>query len=82
MTDYAPDIPDFGGQLSALTYDHGSATARTTRPARSPPDELVADAARLAHRGQAPRRHDGTHPRTRTVAGHGQLAAAVGDDRG
>jgi D-alanyl-D-alanine carboxypeptidase/D-alanyl-D-alanine-endopeptidase (penicillin-binding protein 4) len=25
MTDYAPDIPDYGGQLSALTYDHGSA---------------------------------------------------------
>ena len=24
-TGYAPDIPDMGGQLSALTYDHGSA---------------------------------------------------------
>jgi D-alanyl-D-alanine carboxypeptidase/D-alanyl-D-alanine-endopeptidase (penicillin-binding protein 4) len=24
MTDYQPDVPDFGGQLSALTYDHGS----------------------------------------------------------
>jgi D-alanyl-D-alanine carboxypeptidase/D-alanyl-D-alanine-endopeptidase (penicillin-binding protein 4) len=24
MTDYLPDVPDFGGQLSALTYDHGS----------------------------------------------------------
>jgi D-alanyl-D-alanine carboxypeptidase/D-alanyl-D-alanine-endopeptidase (penicillin-binding protein 4) len=23
-TDYQPDLPDFGGQLSALTYDHGS----------------------------------------------------------
>ncbi len=23
-TAYAPDLPDFGGQLSALTYDHGS----------------------------------------------------------
>ncbi len=23
-THYAPDIPDFGGQLSALTYDHGA----------------------------------------------------------
>jgi serine-type D-Ala-D-Ala carboxypeptidase/endopeptidase (penicillin-binding protein 4) len=23
-TGYAPDVPDFGGQLSALTYDHGS----------------------------------------------------------
>lgn len=26
MTNYAPDTPDFGGQLSALSYDHGSAT--------------------------------------------------------
>jgi serine-type D-Ala-D-Ala carboxypeptidase/endopeptidase (penicillin-binding protein 4) len=24
MTDYQPDVPDFGGQLSALTYDHGA----------------------------------------------------------
>jgi serine-type D-Ala-D-Ala carboxypeptidase/endopeptidase (penicillin-binding protein 4) len=23
-TGYAPDVPDFGGQLSALSYDHGS----------------------------------------------------------
>ncbi len=27
-TGYKPDTPDFGGQLSALTYDHGSAAAR------------------------------------------------------
>jgi serine-type D-Ala-D-Ala carboxypeptidase/endopeptidase (penicillin-binding protein 4) len=27
-TGYAPDIPDFGGQLSALTYDHGSSARR------------------------------------------------------
>ncbi len=26
MTAYAADVPDFGGQLSALTYDHGSIT--------------------------------------------------------
>ena len=25
MTNYAQDIPDFGGQLSALTFDHGTA---------------------------------------------------------
>jgi serine-type D-Ala-D-Ala carboxypeptidase/endopeptidase (penicillin-binding protein 4) len=24
LTNYLPDTPDFGGQLSALTYDHGS----------------------------------------------------------
>jgi D-alanyl-D-alanine carboxypeptidase/D-alanyl-D-alanine-endopeptidase (penicillin-binding protein 4) len=27
-TGYAPDVPDFGGELSALTYDHGSTTRR------------------------------------------------------
>jgi len=30
-TGYAPDIPDYGGQLSALTYDHGA-----TSPGLSP----------------------------------------------
>ncbi len=24
ITNYQPDVPDFGGQLSALTYDHGA----------------------------------------------------------
>jgi D-alanyl-D-alanine carboxypeptidase/D-alanyl-D-alanine-endopeptidase (penicillin-binding protein 4) len=28
MTGYAPDTPDFGGQLSALVYDHGSINGR------------------------------------------------------
>jgi D-alanyl-D-alanine carboxypeptidase/D-alanyl-D-alanine-endopeptidase (penicillin-binding protein 4) len=27
-TGYAPDVPDFGGQLAGLTYDHGAATAK------------------------------------------------------
>jgi D-alanyl-D-alanine carboxypeptidase/D-alanyl-D-alanine-endopeptidase (penicillin-binding protein 4) len=27
-TAYRPDVPDFGGQLSALTYDHGSTAGR------------------------------------------------------
>jgi serine-type D-Ala-D-Ala carboxypeptidase/endopeptidase (penicillin-binding protein 4) len=31
ITNYLPDVPDFGGQLSALTYDHG-----TTAPHYSP----------------------------------------------
>jgi D-alanyl-D-alanine carboxypeptidase/D-alanyl-D-alanine-endopeptidase (penicillin-binding protein 4) len=29
-TGYAPDIPDFGGQLSALTYDHGASSGALT----------------------------------------------------
>jgi D-alanyl-D-alanine carboxypeptidase/D-alanyl-D-alanine-endopeptidase (penicillin-binding protein 4) len=33
LTKYAPDIPDIGGQLSALTYDHGSALTIKASPA-------------------------------------------------
>jgi D-alanyl-D-alanine carboxypeptidase/D-alanyl-D-alanine-endopeptidase (penicillin-binding protein 4) len=40
LTDYAPDVPDFGGQLSALTYDHGS-TAAHYSPATFAARELV-----------------------------------------
>ena len=29
-TRYAPDVPDFGGELSALTYDHGSTSGSLT----------------------------------------------------
>lgn len=28
MTNYGPDTPDYGGQMSALVYDHGSALKR------------------------------------------------------
>jgi serine-type D-Ala-D-Ala carboxypeptidase/endopeptidase (penicillin-binding protein 4) len=37
---YAPDIPDIGGELSALTYDHGASTRRLT-PAAFAARELV-----------------------------------------
>ncbi|HWE08231.1 MAG TPA: D-alanyl-D-alanine carboxypeptidase [Solirubrobacteraceae bacterium] len=40
MTAYATDIPDFGGQLSALTYDHGT-TAKHYSPATFAARELV-----------------------------------------
>ncbi|HEY2439924.1 MAG TPA: D-alanyl-D-alanine carboxypeptidase [Solirubrobacteraceae bacterium] len=40
MTAYAQDIPDFGGQLSALTYDHGT-TAKHYSPATFAARELV-----------------------------------------
>lgn len=39
-TNYAPDTPDFGGQLSALEYNHGSALRRLS-PARFAVKELV-----------------------------------------
>jgi D-alanyl-D-alanine carboxypeptidase/D-alanyl-D-alanine-endopeptidase (penicillin-binding protein 4) len=40
MTNYAPDVPDFGGQLSALTYDHGT-TAPHYDPATFAARELA-----------------------------------------
>jgi D-alanyl-D-alanine carboxypeptidase/D-alanyl-D-alanine-endopeptidase (penicillin-binding protein 4) len=40
MTAYATDIPDFGGQLSSLTYDHG-ATVPHYSPATFAARELV-----------------------------------------
>jgi D-alanyl-D-alanine carboxypeptidase/D-alanyl-D-alanine-endopeptidase (penicillin-binding protein 4) len=40
MTAYATDVPDFGGQLSALTYDHG-ATVPHYSPATFAARELV-----------------------------------------
>jgi serine-type D-Ala-D-Ala carboxypeptidase/endopeptidase (penicillin-binding protein 4) len=32
-TGFAPDLPDFGGELSALTYDHGSTLGHVRSPA-------------------------------------------------
>lgn len=32
-TAYGPDVPDFGGQLAALTYDHGSTSKGLSPPA-------------------------------------------------
>ncbi|MBV8947871.1 MAG: D-alanyl-D-alanine carboxypeptidase [Solirubrobacterales bacterium] len=39
-TAYGPDVPDFGGQLAALTYDHGS-TFRRLNPGAFAAKELV-----------------------------------------
>ena len=39
-TGYAPDVPDFGGQLSALSYDHGS-TYKKLNPGAFAAKELV-----------------------------------------
>jgi len=39
-TGYAPDTPDFGGQLSALSYDHGS-TYKKLNPGAFAAKELV-----------------------------------------
>jgi D-alanyl-D-alanine carboxypeptidase/D-alanyl-D-alanine-endopeptidase (penicillin-binding protein 4) len=39
-TGYAPDVPDFGGQLAALTYDHGT-TFKKLNPGAFAAKELV-----------------------------------------
>ncbi len=63
-TAFAPDIPDYGGQLSALTYDHGAAAAGLSPPefaarqlaltlraagVQATPAKLTAKASRHAH---------------------------------
>jgi D-alanyl-D-alanine carboxypeptidase/D-alanyl-D-alanine-endopeptidase (penicillin-binding protein 4) len=57
MTAFSADIPDFGGQLSALTYDHGTVTRRLS-PALFAVRELALTmrgsgiTARAAHRAR------------------------------
>jgi D-alanyl-D-alanine carboxypeptidase/D-alanyl-D-alanine-endopeptidase (penicillin-binding protein 4) len=64
MTDLAVDIPDFGGQLSALTYDHGT-TAPHYDPATFAARELALTmrASRIAVRAS-------THPGKAPADGH------------
>jgi D-alanyl-D-alanine carboxypeptidase/D-alanyl-D-alanine-endopeptidase (penicillin-binding protein 4) len=40
-TNFAPDLPDFGGELSALTYDHGSTLGGAHSPAAFAAKQLV-----------------------------------------
>jgi D-alanyl-D-alanine carboxypeptidase/D-alanyl-D-alanine-endopeptidase (penicillin-binding protein 4) len=47
-TDYRPDIPDLGGELSALAYDHGSVVKVGASPAVFATEQLAA-AMRTAH---------------------------------
>ena len=68
-TNFAPDVPDFGGQLSALTYDHG-ATLGTLSPGAFAARELALG-LRAAHvRARA------THDTGRTPA-HARTLAVV-----
>jgi D-alanyl-D-alanine carboxypeptidase/D-alanyl-D-alanine-endopeptidase (penicillin-binding protein 4) len=68
-TRYAPDIPDIGGELAALTYDHGGSTRRLT-PGAFAARELV-----LTMRG------DGIHARaarfTATTPAGARVLASV-----
>ena len=67
-TAYKPDVPDFGGQLAGLTYDHGS-TFKKLNPGAFAAKELV-----LTMHGA----HIGARPLNRTLpapAGATQLAS-------
>ncbi|HEY5187939.1 MAG TPA: D-alanyl-D-alanine carboxypeptidase [Solirubrobacteraceae bacterium] len=69
MTDLAPDTPDFGGQLSALDYNHGSALRRLS-PARFAVKEFV-----LTMLGSGIQARAGSH--TATTPPGAQLLANV-----
>ena len=60
MTAYAADVPDFGGQLSALTYDHGT-TAPHYNPATFAARELALTLTG-SHIQVKASRHDATTP--------------------
>jgi D-alanyl-D-alanine carboxypeptidase/D-alanyl-D-alanine-endopeptidase (penicillin-binding protein 4) len=60
MTNYLPDVPDFGGQLSALTYDHGAAAAHFS-PATFAANELVLT-MRGSHIKVKASKHEATTP--------------------
>jgi serine-type D-Ala-D-Ala carboxypeptidase/endopeptidase (penicillin-binding protein 4) len=64
-TAYGPDIPDFGGQLAGLTYDHGS-TFKKLNPGAFAAKELV-----LTMHGA----HIGARPLNRTLPAPGGTVA-------
>ena len=63
-TNLKPDVPDFGGQLSALTYDHGTTLPRYS-PATFAAHELV-----LTMRGSGIAAHAAPRARTTPPAAH------------
>jgi serine-type D-Ala-D-Ala carboxypeptidase/endopeptidase (penicillin-binding protein 4) len=69
ITDYKADTPDFGGQLSALTYDHGTVMPRYD-PATFAAHQFVQTMRTLGIEAVAGR-HDGTAPE------HAQILATV-----
>ena len=53
LTDYKPDTPDFGGQLSALTFNHGTATSLKESPAVFAVDQFVATMKQMGIKARA-----------------------------
>jgi D-alanyl-D-alanine carboxypeptidase/D-alanyl-D-alanine-endopeptidase (penicillin-binding protein 4) len=66
-TAYAPDIPDYGGQLAGLTYDHGA-----TSKGLSPPAFAARELARTMHgahiKARASKRTGPAPPGAQTLA--------------
>jgi D-alanyl-D-alanine carboxypeptidase/D-alanyl-D-alanine-endopeptidase (penicillin-binding protein 4) len=60
ITDYKPDTPDLGGQLSALTYDHGTVMPHYD-PATFAAHQFVSTMRAVGMQAIAGR-HDGTAP--------------------
>jgi len=69
ITDYKADTPDLGGQLSALTYDHGTVMPHYN-PATFAAHQFVQTMRQLGIQSVAGR-HDGTAPE------HAQILATV-----
>lgn len=67
MTNYAPDTPDYGGQLSALVYDHGSAR-RHLGPASFAVKEFVLTMRGSGIAAKAARKTAKTPKRARVLA--------------
>ncbi len=66
-TGYGADIPDFGGQLSALTYDHGATLGRLS-PGAFAAKELVLTLRSAGVRARAAQRTAATPPQAHELA--------------
>ena len=66
-TGFAPDVPDLGGQLAALTYDHG-ATAHHLSPEAFAAREFVLTLRRSGIRARAARATATTPPNAKLLA--------------
>jgi D-alanyl-D-alanine carboxypeptidase/D-alanyl-D-alanine-endopeptidase (penicillin-binding protein 4) len=67
LTSLAPDIPDFGGELSALTYDHGQTVGSRT-PAAFAAREVAATLSQMGVRVRASRLTRTTPPGAQPLA--------------
>jgi D-alanyl-D-alanine carboxypeptidase/D-alanyl-D-alanine-endopeptidase (penicillin-binding protein 4) len=67
LTNYGPDTPDYGGQMSALVYDHGSATNKLS-PAKFAVKQVVSTMRGAGIQARLAKRMATTPPRAKTLA--------------